>query len=750
MLLKHLPWKYVLRRTAKAYGVLDPVNWLASMRRFAQPSEVAEPLDLLRAGVAFHARGLINTRAIQHNLDWIWPYWVERQFNPLDCSFIPRAFSLSHVNHTHRNWTAVGLPDTAVYPIVDPRGLTTPLYDGWSVDAWIVTDRAGPLLPSRTPDAVQRSVFSHGWQVETRIRREGALLSSRVHLEGTNVHPRLVMRYHAFSKLNAQLVVSVRPYNPEGIQFIYRLVRTGSRRLCVNDETTLVFDPAPDAMHFSTYAQGDVYHHISASAGNAQAQCPVGMATGAAVFPLTGRTGRGVSVRVDLTTERRRQDNHSGRPPETWPHALADATRLVVPDPRIRYLFNCSLRTLLLLSAGRTVPGPYTYRRFWYRDAVMMHNAMLTLNLVDRCRRHLDTFFEQQQRDGYFASQRGEWDANGQVLWLFHRFHQVAPELFLPRWVHPLVLGAAWIRNKLTDTDGSAHAGLLPAGFSAEHFGPNDYYYWDDFWSIAGLDAAARLAETYLPSGAGAEIFLTARRLEAATFRSIAGINPDRSRGGIPASAYRRMDAGAVGALSADYPLQLLPPGHPRITATVAFLLDNCFVRGGFFQDMIHSGINAYLTLAIAQTLLRNRDPRYRQLVQTVADLASGTGQWPEAVHPATGGGCMGDGHHGWAAAEWVLMIRNMFLREEEQTLVVGPGLLAPWLKDGNTLFLGPTRTAFGPVNIRLTPDKSGCDIHLECRWNGKQPRVLVRIPGFQQTEMSSGRLRVHRSPATR
>ena len=41
------------------------------------------------------------------------------------------------------------------------------------------------------------------------------------------------------------------------------------------------------------------------------------------------------------------------------------------------------------------------------------------------------------------------------------------------------------------------HAGLLPAGFSAEHLGPNDFYYWDDFWSIAGLQAAAKFAEYF-------------------------------------------------------------------------------------------------------------------------------------------------------------------------------------------------------------------------------------------------------------
>ena len=84
--------------------------------------------------------------------------------------------------------------------------------------------------------------------------------------------------------------------------------------------------------------------------------------------------------------------------------------------------------------------------------------------------------------------------------------------------------------------------------------------------------------------------------------RSVERIPQARSLGGIPASPYRRMDAGAVGSLVADYPLQLFPPAAPRIMATVDALVERCFHSGGFFQDIIHSGINAYLTLDIAQT----------------------------------------------------------------------------------------------------------------------------------------------------
>ncbi len=139
MWLKWLPWRFIVRRAARTHGFIDPIAIISHLRRFAQPSEVTEPIELIRAGVIFHARGLMNTGAIQHNLDWIWPFWVKKQFNPLDASFIPRSFSLTHINLTHRNRTAVGIPDCKAMPIVDPRGLVTPFFDGWSIYGWVVS-----------------------------------------------------------------------------------------------------------------------------------------------------------------------------------------------------------------------------------------------------------------------------------------------------------------------------------------------------------------------------------------------------------------------------------------------------------------------------------------------------------------------------------------------------------------------------------------------------------------------------------
>jgi hypothetical protein len=362
-----------------------------------------------------------------------------------------------------------------------------------------------------------------------------------------------------------------------------------------------------------------------------------------------------------------------------------------------------------------------------------MMNALLAIGLTDRCRHAVASYPERQLRNGYFRSQEGEWDSNGQVLWAFDRVARTTGEPPSAAQLDAAEKAVAWIATKREPTgSGKLHAGLLPPGFSAEHLGPNDYYYWDDFWAEAGLQAAARLLLRAGRTEAAARARREAAELQNAIEASLAGIPPRRAEGGLPASPYRRLDSGAVGSLVADYPLQLTPPGDARVMNTVDALLRTSFHNGGFFQEIIHSGINAYLTLDVAQTMLRAGDQRFAELVEAVAAIASPTGQWPEAVHPLSGGGCMGDGQHGWAAAEWVMMIRNMFLREEGEQLIVGSGLLRPWLESGAELALGPTPTPWGLVTMRVTCDESSALVVLDAAWRGDPPRVDVQIPGYR------------------
>ena len=749
MWMKWFPWRFLVSRLARAYGFADPIQWLARMRSFAHASEVGEPVELLRAGVLFHARGLINTKAIQHNLDWVWPYWVERQFNPADQSFIPRAFSFSHINLTHRNWTAVGLPDVPLYPIVDPRGLVTPFHDSWSLDFWLLDGEK--LLPSKLEWCEQQLAISENLRVQSRFAKKNLRLETDVFMEIFDGEPHCVIRVRAEAAPEIFLAVAVRPFNPEGISFIDS-IRIGAdrREWFINKNARIIFNRAPSKCFLSRYHEGDVGHVIESGVESSEVACDVSMAAGAALFSIRELQTQPLEVRVPVLDEQTKKIPRIPSPPPSWQTEIAKCSRLQIPDPQFQKLYDAAVASLILHTPGEVFPGPYTYKRFWYRDAAFILNALVSLGAHERVRRALDRFPRGQTLRGYFRSQEGEWDSNGEALWIMRRYLELSGEKTPDAWLGPIEKGARWIAQKrLPKNSGSPHAGLLPAGFSAEHLGPNDFYYWDDFWGVAGLRAAAQMLRDAEPGRAGAPLpadgahgvtHLTVAEkfsAEAEDFlrtiiESFRFIPTRRNKGAIAASPYRRMDAGAIGSIVADYPLQLFPPGDSRVMKTVEYLLANSSHGGGFFQNMIHSGINAYLTLHLAQVLLRAGDPRALQLADVVARLATPTGQWPEAIHPHTGGGCMGDGHHVWAAAEWAMMIRNCFVREENGRLVLGSGIFPRWLQKREKISFGPTSTPFGSVTVGLEPHSSGkFSVHLQAEWRGQPPQIEIRAPGY-------------------
>jgi hypothetical protein len=134
--------------------------------------------------------------------------------------------------------------------------------------------------------------------------------------------------------------------------------------------------------------------------------------------------------------------------------------------------------------------------------------------------------------------------------------------------------------------------------------------------------------------------------------------------------------------------------------------------------------------------LLRAGHSRHRIVTDAIAGLATDTGQWPEAIHPQLRTGCMGDGQHAWAAAEWIMIIRNSFLFEEEfeDRLIVGAGLSTEWCggeeHEGQEIRAdyGPAPTRFGPVSVSLEVRGDTVELKWSGEWFGVAPEVEVRM----------------------
>ena len=162
----------------------DAVHMLRAAGRLSGLTARTLPRELVPLNARELARGVLNFTVLQSVHGWVFPYWAERQYDPADPAFIPRAHLGLSVNLTHRNWTAVGNPDCPVEPIVDPRGMVTPVPELWSLDVWV---RAGTTLvfPSPSQGLVMAIICGRSggnWQRRRRaiLAHAGTSFSARI------------------------------------------------------------------------------------------------------------------------------------------------------------------------------------------------------------------------------------------------------------------------------------------------------------------------------------------------------------------------------------------------------------------------------------------------------------------------------------------------------------------------------------------------------------------------------------------
>jgi hypothetical protein len=246
---------------------------------------------------------------------------------------------------------------------------------------------------------------------------------------------------------------------------------------------------------------------------------------------------------------------------------------------------------------------------------------------------------------------------------------------------------------------------------SAEHLGPYDVYYWDNFWALRGLYDAAYLADVMGNAADAARWRAAAKQYRTAIFNSIERATRDAPRRYMPAGPHRRVDAGMIGSLVSCYPLELLDADDPLVEGTVALIRERFTLGPAFFQAIAHTGLGTYLTLQLAFVEMLSGDRVAWERLRWLLAAAMPTYTWPEAIHPQTGGGCMGDGHHGWAAADFLSFVRLMLVRD---------------LRDGRTAVLSmlPPDWYGADVEVRDAPVYGG-RLDYRLTWRDDRPTLM-------------------------
>jgi hypothetical protein len=757
---------FFLRLFGPRWGISPAVaDYLEAAARLDRENQI--PRQLVPIGARLWARGWLNKKFFDSHRDWVLPYWAVHQLDPADRSFVARGLQPILLNSTHRDWTAIGNPASPREAIVDPRGLVTPQYDGWSLDAWLQVD--GEIyFPSRMESPIIEQKLANNLPViRTRYDAAGLRVTQEAFAFADEARQEWVLAAVTIEnprgeERSATLYFSVRPFNPEGVSLVKQVeFRTGDggvHSFWINGSLGGLI-PQPDGVGCSKEESGDVASQIPHLDGSTRIESAVGVATAAAEFRvrLLPHTSRVLTSVMPMSTlsQARAETTVLTHPDELvrlertveagWRELLSTGMRIRIPDDRMQDAFDANRAYLLLLHDGDSItPGPFTYHEFWFRDGAYLLNALAQLGYHAQVKQVLKTFPQRLQKDGYFLAEDGEWDANGEALWTLVEHARLSGDLELLADQYWQMLNAAhWIDAKRQVTKegarGQPQFGLLPAGMSAEHLGPNDVYYWDDFWGLAGLRSAEYAAHIFAKEKDDSRLRAALEAYWADVNISLAKVAERTQAAWIPASPFRGADSAMVANLAACYPLQLLAADDPRIIATLDELKRVAWQEETFFHHVGHSGFGTYLSLHVAGCYLYRRSAEAWPIIRWVLDHASSTLTWPEAIHPLSRHGGMGDGHHGWAAADWISVVRNALLFEEGQHLVLTPSLPQDWTFESQSIQVESAATHFGDVSFTLAFGDHAATLVIKAAWREPPEFVEWNLP-FELKESGGDR----------
>lgn len=482
---------------------------------------------------------------------------------------------------------------------------------------------------------------------------------------------------------------------------------------------------------------------------------------------------RGAGDFADLTAQP--ADNFETANATWWQQKLDGSGMQATLPPVVDHLwaqYRSSRADLLILADdGAIHPGPTIYDSFWIRDSSVEAIACVLagddgLAGSQLGRRHLEVFQTGANRIGpaaaygFFGGEHEqdahEWDANGEALWAFGKFDRIqgSQSAFGSKVYWPYVLqGARWIR------DNRSTYGILLSGWSAEHIGDRDQpHYWDDLWGLAGLYEAARIAER-IGANEVAELWGAFDSLKAATAASIRWVLGQQRNEGqwetyVPSGpgGDRGLYSTIIGAAAYFHPTRLHYGAKlgDDIDRAFRFTLETIwshFVEGGFRHDRSWQAYGPYLTLQLAHAFLLVGDvdrmdallgwaignagySRVSRYTGATEQWQVTTGTWNEQhAYPVANDFSempfhdwyMGDIPHGWAAAEFMLLVRDMLFFEagedDIRELYIAPGIPPRWLRGGGrqTVTVRNAATTYATLlGFTLSHDEQQAQVTIE------------------------------------
>lgn len=658
----------------------------------------------------------------------------------------PKGFFPRYFQNKQSFWTVVGVSGGKHEAIINEEGMLEVGRQTISIDPFVFSDKRCLLTWARSQGHTQS--LRDGYLPIPKVTRHhkeedvDVDLSVETFAVGEQKSSTLYARYTVTNtgkrRETGKLFLALRQFQvnppwqflntPGGFTPVHGMNHAGdtvyvSDKDCQSnaDALRIVSLTKADAFGATTLASGDVTEHLNYGLiPEAGGLCDLrGFGSGVLSYDydLAPGQSKSVDIAVPYTPQSHLDDldNALAQAVSDW-QALSQVGIDLPAYPELVDTMRSQLAYILINRDERAIqPGSRCYRRTWIRDGALTSAALLQNGFAKEVRDFIEWFAPFQYGNGKVpccVDKRGsdptpEHDSHGEFIYLVMEYYRFTRDRdFLAAMYPRLVKAAGYIdelrsqclTEKFRQPEHAHLYGILPPSISHEGYSAHPAHSnWDNLFAMKGLDDVVSAAEILQAKELGE---LTALR--------------DAFHGDFIASIKNSMAVHKIGYIPGAADLGDLDPTSTTIgldpanrLAELPDELRATFERyWQFFCERRDGSLkwDAYTPYEWRTVGAMVRIGEVERAHQALAYFMGHRrplkwNHWAEVIYsdPLTPR-FVGDAPHGWVGSDFLRSVRNLFVYEEADHLVLAAGIKPEWLEQGFSVRDLPTH--FGKISF--------------------------------------------------
>lgn len=416
-----------------------------------------------------------------------------------------------------------------------------------------------------------------------------------------------------------------------------------------------------------------------------------------------------------------------------WEGILSRGMQVELPEAKPVNVYKTSLIYQLIArdKVGENYiqkVNEFHYDEFWLRDSAYFVRSYDLGGYHDIAKECLEFFFSRQREDGNFLSQGGQYDGWGQTLWAMGQHYRLTGNKpFAEKCLAAIKKAGEWLKEQMEEDP----LGIIPITTPGDNEDiRGGHVTGHNIWALAGLKNAVFLAEGLNRPEDASELKSLYKKLKRNFLRTLR--KTLKKTGNYIRPALDQVGGQDWGNLMAVYPEEILPPHHPAVTETLKRSKQKYREKIMTYNDTEY--LHHYLTMKNTETLVMrgDREEALEEFYAVLAHTSSTQAGFEFSINPwSTRDFRANLAPHGWFAAKYRNLLRNMLVREREKTLHLLSVISPVWAVPGERIRVKDAPTYFGKISLTALFTENGMRIEIEPEFFEAPETIAIHIPYF-------------------